>query len=76
MSRDSYAKVICPYYRGETKTCIRCESPIRAQYVSVNMKSSHMMQEHRDAVCSSFYYGERCAIARMNNTKYREESHG
>ena len=67
------AKVICPFYRNETKLTITCESPIRGTGLMLRFSGKEWKEQHQKHVCCTFCYAAVCPIAGLLVKKYEEE---
>lgn len=64
---------VCPYYKGEGQWYVQCESPARGAALSLQFPGKTAMIRHLSQICGSFYYKERCPMARENERKYQSD---
>ena len=62
--------MLCPYYKKIDGKEIQCESPVKGAGLQLNLRNARAAREHLRCICGSFYFAQRCPIARMNDKKY------
>ena len=65
------SSAVCPFYQHESKYEITCEGINEQSVQQTKFSSEDCKDKHVRHVCSSFYYMERCPIARMLSEKYK-----
>jgi len=67
------AKVICPYYLGETGKSITCEAVAGGGDKTVLWFESILMkQKHHIECCESYAYAEKCLLASKLEKIYKK----
>lgn len=65
--------VVCPFYNGEEKNRLRCESVIEGATLHIVFPTPLDKAKHRNKVCSNNTESKKCPIFKMLCDKYYNE---
>lgn len=62
-------RVVCPFYRKDTKRSILCESPIACTTLEIDFRDADRKKTYKNDFCRSMTGYKRCPVAGIQKGK-------
>ncbi len=69
-NKPGAAQTICPYYLNETPCSVTCEGLSPCSSIVLRFRAVKDKQLHKARLCDTFFYAQRCPMARALDERY------
>jgi len=74
MNHFQGGRAFCPFYQGDADNCVLCGNPGSDDPIRLTFPGKTALTRHLTTVCGSYYYAQRCPMAREYALRYEQQA--